>query len=166
MKKMIPILCMLFLFYFYINKDTIIIPTYSIRFRVIANSDSKSDQETKIQVYQEVEKQLNQYMAKSRSSKEAKQYIEEELPKIQSIVNQYTLDSKIALGQNYFPEKEYRGVVYQSGNYDSLVITLGSGLGENWWCVMYPPLCMLEAEEQEEVEYRFLIQDLLQKYSS
>ena len=68
---------------------------------------------------------------------------------------------------NYFPKKVYKGVTYEAGNYESLVITLGDGLGKNWWWVMFPPLCLLEAEETEEtteVEYKFFIKELIDKY--
>ena len=166
MKKIIPILFLFFLFYFYTNKEEIIIPDYAIRFRVIANSNSKEDQELKMKVKEEVEEKLNGLMIKARSSEEAKTILKEELPRIQNLVNTYTKDSEISLGKNYFPKKEYHGVVYQSGDYDSLVITLGHGLGNNWWCVMYPPLCMLENKDNAEVEYRFFIKDILEKYHS
>lgn len=166
MKKIIPVLFVFFLFYFYTNKEQILIPDYAIRFRVIANSNSKEDQDLKIKVKDEVEERLNKLMIKAKSSEEAKQLLQNELDTIKTLVNTYTKDSEVSFGQNYFPEKEYHGVIYQSGNYDSLVITLGHGLGNNWWCVMYPPLCMLENKNNEEVEYRFLIQDILNKYQS
>ena len=158
---------MFFLFYFYTNKDQIIIPDYAIRFRVIANSDSKEDQELKMKVKEEVEKKLNHFMIKAKNSMEAKKILNQELENIKSLVSTYTQESEVSLGKNYFPEKEYHGVIYQSGDYDSLVITLGHGLGKNWWCVMYPPLCMLENKKDEsDIEYRFLIQDILEKYQS
>ena len=65
---------------------------------------------------------------------------------------------------NYFPEKEYKGTIYEEGEYESLLITLGSGEGNNWWCVLFPPLCLIEAEESEEVEYSFFIKELFEKY--
>ena len=167
MKTMIPILAVFFLFYFYSNREQILIPDYAIRFRVIANSSSEEDQELKMKVKEEVEEKLNRLMVNARTSQEAKIILQEELPHIQNLVENYTKESEISLGMNYFPEKEYHGVVYPSGNYDSLVITLGHGLGNNWWCVMYPPLCFLENKtETEEVEYRFLVKDLLEKYTS
>lgn len=65
---------------------------------------------------------------------------------------------------NYFPEKEYKGVKYDEGYYESLVITLGEGKGKNWWCVLFPPLCLVEAEESDKVEYKFFIKELIDKY--
>ena len=69
----------------------------------------------------------------------------------------------INFGLNYFPKKVYKGVTYEQGDYESLVITIGSGQGDNWWCVLFPPLCLLEAEENTEVEYKFKVLELLDK---
>ena len=73
-----------------------------------------------------------------------------------------TSDYQINFGTNYFPRKTYKGVIYEAGNYESLVITLGKGLGENWWCILYPPLCLIdENTTTSDVEYRLIIQDIL-----
>ena len=60
---------------------------------------------------------------------------------------------KINYGYNYFPEKEYKDVKYKEGEYESLVVTLGDGLGDNFWCVLFPPLCMVD-EDKPEKEYK------------
>ena len=62
------------------------------------------------------------------------------------------------------PEKEYKGTTYEEGYYESLVITLGSGEGDNWWCVLFPPLCLLEAEDSDDVEYTSYVKELVDKY--
>ena len=64
------------------------------------------------------------------------------------------------------PEKHYKGVTYKEGNYESLVVKLGEGKGENFWCVLFPPLCLLEAEEsdKDEVEYKSFIKEIIDKY--
>ncbi len=74
-----------------------------------------------------------------------------------------TPDFRVDLGKNYFPKKEYKGVTYEEGYYESLVVTLGRGEGNNFWCVLFPPLCLLEAEESNEVEYKFLVSELISK---
>ena len=73
---------------------------------------------------------------------------------------------KIEYGMNYFPKKEYKNVIYEEGNYESLVITLGEGLGENFWCILFPPLCSMEKdiEESKNVEYKSIIKELIYKY--
>ena len=68
------------------------------------------------------------------------------------------------LGLNYFPEKEFKGITYDEGYYESLVITIGEGKGDNWWCVLFPPLCMLEAEESTDVEYKSFVKEIVDKY--
>ena len=168
MKKIIPILFVLFLIYGYANKEEILIPTDAIRFRVIANSNDKIDQEVKMKVKEAIEQEVNKLMLEAKNSEEAKKLINENMEHIQQIVNQYTTDNKISFGVNYFPEKEYHGVTYPSGEYESLVITLGNGVGNNWWCVMFPPLCLLEAknENTDDINYKFYVQEIIEKYTS
>lgn len=63
---------------------------------------------------------------------------------------------------NYFPEKEYKNVIYKEGNYESLVVTLGDGLGKLLVCII-STLCLLEGEEEnaKDVEYHILVKDIL-----
>lgn len=168
MKKIIPILFVFFLIYGYANKEEILIPTDAIRFRVIANSNDEIDQEVKMKVKEAIEQEVNKLMLEAKNSEEAKKLINENIDYIQQIVNQYTTDNKISFGVNYFPEKEYHGVTYPSGEYESLVITLGNGVGNNWWCVMFPPLCLLEAknENTDDINYKFYVQEIIEKYTS
>lgn len=168
MKKIIPILFVFFLIYGYANKEEILIPTDAIRFRVIANSNDEIDQEVKMKVKEAIEQEVNKLMLEAKNSEEAKKLINDNMEHIQQIVNQYTTDNKISFGVNYFPEKEYHGVTYPSGEYESLVITLGNGVGNNWWCVMFPPLCLLEAknENTDDINYKFYVQEIIEKYTS
>ena len=57
-------------------------------------------------------------------------------------------------------------MTYPAGYYESLVVTLGSGAGDNWWCVLFPPLCLLEAEETntDDIEYKSFVQEMIEKY--
>jgi len=64
---------------------------------------------------------------------------------------------------NEFPEKIYKGIRYNAGNYESLVIKIGEAKGNNYWCVLFPPLCLID-EEIEEVEYKSKIVELFSKY--
>lgn len=83
-------------------------------------------------------------------------------------MSNYTDDFNISFGLNYFPEKEYKGVTYEAGTYNSLVITLGSGVGKNWWCVMFPPLCLLEGKNNntDDINYKFYVKEIIDKYIS
>ena len=75
------------------------------------------------------------------------------------------MDYKINFGKNHFPDKEYKGVVYNEGDYESLVVYIGEASGDNWWCVLFPPLCLLEADEADtgEVEYKSIVGEMLDK---
>ena len=69
---------------------------------------------------------------------------------------------KINYGKNYFPRKEYKNVIYEEGEYESVVITIGDGNGKNFWCVLFPPLCMLD--EDSNIEYSSLVKEIIDKY--
>lgn len=174
MKKLLLIIIVIIAFFSLNNKgEEIIIPKEAIRFRVIANSNSTKDQKTKLLVRNKIEKQLVDDLKNTTNKETAKTILKNNINNYNNLVNSTlkennVLDSfNINYGQNYFPEKVYKGVKYQEGYYESLVVTLGNGAGDNWWCVLFPPLCLLEAEETEEtteVEYHFFIKDILDKY--
>ncbi len=148
----------------YMTKENII-PSDAIRIRVIANSNTIEDQKLKKEVKTELEKYLYKKLKNVDSVENADKIINKEIPKIKNIVNKYTSDYTLKYGMNYFPKKEYKGIIYDEGDYKSLVITLGNGLGNNWWCVLFPPLCLLEAEESTDVEYRSYVIDTINKYT-
>ncbi len=147
-----------------------VIPDDSIRIRIIANSDSFDDQYIKIKVKQLIEPVIEEDLSVSSSLNESRFIIKSNLNKYNSMISSYLIDNSyndkfsINYGSNYFPEKEYKGVKYESGNYESLVIKLGSGMGDNWWCVMFPPICSLEVEENSDIEYKFFVKELFDKY--
>ena len=68
--------------------------------------------------------------------------------------NKYNMEYTVDFGYNYFPEKKYRGLKYEEGYYESLVITIGEGKGDNWWCVLFPNLCLVDLENKTNVEYK------------
>lgn len=174
MKKVIIIVALFVSIFYMSNKETeVIIPKEAIRFRVIANSNSSIDQQNKLIVRDNIQKQMTEDLTNTKNIEEARISIASNLNKYNNLIektlqeNNINSDFNINYGMNYFPKKVYKGVTYEAGNYESLVITLGDGLGKNWWCVMFPPLCLLEAEETEEtteVEYKFFIKELIDKY--
>ena len=120
------------------------------RLHVIANSDSSEDQNLKLIVRDELLKYMNS-LTENITSKEAaieiaKQH-EEDFYKIakQTIINNgYNYDVKIEIGNFFFPTKHYGDISLPSGYYDSLKVEIGSASGQNWWCVMFPPLCFVD----------------------
>ena len=90
---------------------------------------------------------------------ESRQYIRDHLQEIEETAeriireNGYDYTAKADLGVKWIPEKTYGQVTFPAGNYEALNITIGSGKGENWWCVLFPPLCLIgiTPEEQEQM---------------
>ena len=172
MKKIIIITAIIITILCLNKQATITIPKEAIRYRVIANSNSEKDQKIKKEVANNLNKEIKkiEFIPKDIASSRAKikqsipllsESVETTLKKLQEN-EKYTIN----YGMNYFPKKEYKGVIYEEGEYESLVVTLGDGLGENFWCILFPPLCLLEGEETEkdEVEYTTFIEELINKY--
>ena len=173
MKRFFIIFILFLILVIYIDKydsNYYVIPDDSIRIRIIANSDSFDDQYIKIKVKQLIEPVIEEDLSNSSSLKESRFIIKNNLDKYNSMISSYLVDNSyndkfsVNYGSNYFPEKEYKGVKYESGNYESLVIKLGSGMGDNWWCVMFPPICSLEVEENSDIEYKVFVKELFDKY--
>ena len=173
MKKIIILLSVIVVI-FVSNKTTedLIIPDEAIRVRVIANSNSINDQAVKQTVKNSIEKEITNLLIDAESIGEARSILKSNLNDIYKTVEKilekrnYSMNYEVNYGYNYFPEKKYKGVIYEEGYYESIVITLGSGKGDNWWCVLFPPLCLLESDSNdiEEVEYKSFIKDLIDKY--
>ena len=148
-----------------VSENSNLIPKEAIRIRVLANSNSSADQEEKMKVKGKVENYLYNKLAYVNDINSANTIIENNILELENVIeNVYDGNFTINYGMNYFPEKEYKGIIYDEGYYNSLVISLGKGLGENWWCVLFPPLCMLEGNEMDDVEYRSLVGDLVNQY--
>lgn len=175
MKKSIVLLMIIFVFYMFVSKSVVrglTIPDDAIRIRIIPNSNSEFDQSVKRSVRNKLEITMYDLLKDAKSSEEASEIIKNNLELVDNDVkkiledNNYDLGYKINYGYNYFPEKEYKGVKYEEGYYESLLVTLGKGEGDNWWCVLFPPLCLIEGEEADKVEYKSIVEQILKKYLS
>lgn len=151
------------------KEESIIIPESSIRFRVIASSNTLEDQTKKSKISKNLSSYIYELIKDSKDKEEAQDTINKNYKNIEEYVNNYlvmnNMDNrfKLSVGRNFFPKKKYKGVTYNAGYYDSIVLSLGDASGINWWCVMYPPLCLID-EEKEDYEYTTLVQELLDKY--
>lgn len=154
-----------------INKkeEYILIPNEAIRVRVIANSDSDIDIKIKEKVKNDLNIELDKILSNINSLDEARKTINDNIKVINNSVDKSLKESlcndtySINYGLNYFPEKEFKGVKYDNGYYESLVVTIGEGLGTNYWCVLYPPLCNINNNTQD-VEYKLYIKEVLDKF--
>ncbi|MBQ1687759.1 MAG: stage II sporulation protein R [Lachnospiraceae bacterium] len=121
-----------------------------VRFHVLANSDSVKDQKTKLQVRDVLVAHLQNKMKKIKSKAEAEGYLQAHKKELQKLAER-TLTHlrekklvKVYLTNKKFPVKRYGDVVFPAGNYDTLQVEIGNAKGKNWWCVMYPTLCMID----------------------
>ena len=165
MKKIIVFLFVLTIIYLSVSQkeSKIVIPNSSIRYRIIANSDSVEDQMFKIKIKEDINQEIMPILESAYSIEESRNLIVNNLSEIDKIVSKYTDDYNVDYGYNYFPNKTYKGIEYDSGKYESLVITLGEGLGENYWCVMYPPLCLIDEDNTTDIEYTTLVREILDR---
>lgn len=174
MKKIIiTFLILIVLFITCSSKDSsVLIPKDSIRFRVIASSNNQIDQEEKKKIAKRLGNDVTTILKSSNSLDDARKTLKSNVGHFKSVVmdtmkeDSYQATVDINYGYNYFPKKEYKDVIYEEGEYESLVVTLGSGKGENFWCVLFPPLCLLEAEDEDtsDVEYKSFIKEIIDKY--
>lgn len=175
MKKIILIILAGLTFFTVYNRaeenETIKIPDSAIRFRVLANSNSPRDQKIKQDIAKKMQNELYMLLKSTKNISEARGAINNNMDNFNNILKEETKDLEysytIDYGMHEFPEKEYKGVVYDEGYYESLLVTLGEGKGDNFWCVLFPPLCLMEAEETDdttEVEYKSFIKEIIEKY--
>lgn len=131
------------------------IPEEAIRLRILANSDKPEDQLVKRVVRDEIVNAMNSWAKGLDSIDQARDAIANNISELQQIVKR-TLESrgydygfKIELGRVEFPAKMYGNVIYPAGQYEALRISLGEAEGQNWWCVLFPPLCFVDSASGE-----------------
>ena len=133
------------------TKSTVSVLSHSaIRFHILANSDSVSDQALKMRVKESVVNYIYEKTGDFKTVDEAKNFILNNAKTIKSIDTKaiadngydYTLSS--TFGFSDFPVKTYGDVIFPKGTYTSYTIKIGNGKGHNWWCVLYPPLCFVD----------------------
>ena len=172
MKKITIIIAIIIVILCLSKEVTVTIPKEAIRFRVIANSNEVEDQAVKKKVAYNLNKNIKDLNFISKDITSSREIIKNAIPSFNKTVQETLKEIEsdetytIEYGMNYFPEKEYKGVIYEEGEYESLVITLGDGLGENFWCVLFPPLCLLEGKdvESDDIEYTSFIKEIIDKY--
>lgn len=139
-----------------------------LRIHVRANSNSQTDQSVKYIVKDEVVRFITPYAAQCTDKEKAIEIISGILPEIEKVcdrtlkANGFSYKSKASVRAEEFPTRVYGDLTLESGIYDALIIELGSGTGDNWWCVIYPPLCFTSGTAG--VQYRSAIMDIINKF--
>ena len=167
--------------------DRIALNENLIRLHVVANSDSEEDQALKLKVRDAVVDKLQETLESFPTMEEAKAYLQENLPALEAFVNQviqelgFSQTATVSVDQEAFDTREYDTFTLPAGYYEALRITIGEGQGKNWWCVVFPSLCVGSTKDfqdtavgagfssdltqtlQDDTEIRFFLLDWLGK---
>lgn len=125
-----------------------------IRFHVIANSDSDGDQALKLKVRDSVVEFISEKLDKSVSLEESREIILSNKEEMEDIAREVIEDNNYSYGvvsdlsRENFPDKVYGDIIFPQGEYEAYRIIIGDGKGENWWCVMFPPLCFVDGTKE------------------
>ena len=160
------------------------------RLHILANSDNEEDQNLKLKVRDRVLEYTETLFKNAGSKEEAESIISDNLQNISNVAyaevidNGYDYKVKAEITNMYFTTRYYENYTLPSGMYDALRITIGSGKGHNWWCVMYPSICISTEEEQdkkakevfdttqydivknEKYQYKFKVVEIFEKFCS
>ena len=123
-----------------------------VRLHIIANSDSDEDQAVKLRIRDTILREEGERVL-AQNKQDCIQKIKNDLPRIEEIANRvlaengFHYSAKAVYGKFDFPKKEYKNITLPCGEYYGVRIILGNGEGHNWWCVMYPPVCMMSDSE-------------------
>ena len=171
MKRKIFLILLIFIVIsvYKITDQNFIIPDSSIRLRVIPNSNNPEDINIKEKVKTYLEKNIYTLTKDTKQITDARNIINNNISNIENNIdnifkdNNYNYPYNVNFGYNYFPKKNYKGITYQEGYYESLVISIGEAKGDNWWCVLFPNYCLVDTKENHQ--YKSYIKDLIRKYS-
>ena len=143
-----------------------------LRLHIRANSNSPEDQDVKFEVRQEVVNELTPIFVNITSKDAAMTALRNNLSRVEAAANRvlaaagFNYKARADLRNEYFPTRHYNEYSVPEGVYDALIIELGTGSGDNWWCVVYPPLCFLENNigGDRGVVYRSKLQEIIRRY--
>jgi len=133
-----------------------------IRLHVLANSDSEADQALKLKVRDAVLERTGALLADVKTRDEAERILSSSLDEIRTVASdtlkrngsEYIV--RVSLSEEDYPTKRYEKLAFPAGEYLSLRVMIGEAEGENWWCVLFPPLCLSAATSKREAEEAFL----------
>ena len=154
----ITLFILFFLFVYYLAKSysTIMFNNISnsfIRFHVVANSNSTEDQIIKYKVRDSIMNYISPFLKKAHTKKDAIKIINNHLDELNIISKSLIKDEgidysiNISVRESYFPTKDYETFTLPEGYYDALIIELGKAQGQNWWCIMFPSICIPQADD-------------------
>ena len=145
-----------------------------LRVHIRANSNNESDQQIKMVVKKSVVDFLTPLIAEGSTFDQVYEILKNNLTEIEKVCdkilkeNGHNYTSTAYLNNEYFPTRSYGEYTLDNGYYDALIIELGNGGGNNWWCVVYPPLCFIGAEGtgKQAIEYKSKFVEIIRQFFS
>ena len=151
------------------NEETFASDYFRIHIR--ANSNTQKDQEVKYKVKDEIVKLLTPLLSEAKTKEEAIQIIDNNIEYITKTVddvlaqNGFSYNSNAQIKSEFFPTRSYGKLTLESDVYDALIVNLGSGSGDNWWCVVYPPMCFVPSEGDDDcIVYKSKILEIIKNF--
>lgn len=143
-----------------------------LRVHIRANSNSEKDQDVKYKVKMAVVDYLTPKIKENSSFSDVYFLLESNLNNIEKVAdsvlkeNGFDYKSSAKLNEEYFPTRSYGSCTLENGYYDALIVNLGTGKGDNWWCVVYPPLCFIGSEGTygKNIKYKSKIIEIIQNF--
>lgn len=139
-----------------------------LRIHIRANSNASVDQEVKYKVKDEIVDTLIPILAEVETFEEAKVVVEENFELLEGVAdkvlkeNGFEYTSSVRLAKEEFPTRQYGDLTLESGIYDALIIDLGTGKGNNWWCLVYPAFCFTSSKNSTNLEYISKILEIIE----
>ena len=145
-----------------------------LRIHIRADSNSQDDQNVKYVVKNAVVDYLTPYLTEATTKQKAMSIVKSHLSGIEQTCNKVLVEngfnytSKARLTVEEFPDRSYNGVTLAAGVYDALIVELGSGSGNNWWCVVYPPLCFVGGESNgtNQIIYKSKLAEIIRQWQA
>ncbi len=141
-----------------------------LRVHIRANSNDTIDQEVKYKVKDAIVQFLTPLLCNVTDKQSAMQIVANNLSNIESVANTvlrtegFCYTSNASLKTEEFPTRTYQDLTLPSGVYDSLIVNLGTGTGNNWWCVVYPPLCFVNTDNSSNVTYKSKLVEIINSF--
>lgn len=152
------------------NSYDVIDTTNFLRIHIKANSDDLSDQSIKYKIKDEFVNFLTPLLAYCEDKQDAITIVKNNRDFLQQIANNILQQNNLNYSTNIlickesYPTRTYDGYTLPSGIYDSIIVNLGQGEGNNWWCVVYPPLCFTNFNNSQNVVYKSKIMEIINKF--
>ncbi len=138
-----------------------------LRIHIRANSNSVEDQNVKYKVKDQVVEALIPLLSEIRTFDDAVLAVQENFGMIENVANfvleeeGFDYKSKAKLKNEYFPTRVYENITLEEGYYDALILELGSGTGDNWWCIVFPAFCFTKTQNSDNIVYISLIWEII-----